>query len=276
MENDKSSTAQSGTRSSSSPSLLSLPPEVRLQILRYLLRGEEHDYKTICPFRGKISDLWGLYPNILRACSKIYEEGSTVLYEENRFQITGYADEYGALDLVPNVLYHKNLARIKHLSLELVQTYKYCHKITPECVALMLRYVERTGCSLKTLWFNFLLECPWDFAQLKLNHLRYPPRRLDTLDGTLSLLHDHKVLNVHRGIGIVLRTDDESDATRFGGFVESVAEATGWTAFLLRHLTVDYSNGAEPMNHVWIWIVQEKEPDTHITRETRNHTPIDT
>lgn len=74
------------------PSLFRLPTELRLQILRYLLKSSTvitnpHTY-------GSSAAQDKLIPNfhtfILRACRQVYLEGSAILYQENTFRFTNW------------------------------------------------------------------------------------------------------------------------------------------------------------------------------------------
>jgi len=109
-------TDQASTKSRARPSLLGLPVELRLKILRHLLRIDDNrESYTRRPPSGSIQDLLRLdprhileappfrhrgsqeingsppviircplYPDILMTCKKLHREGRTVLYAENK------------------------------------------------------------------------------------------------------------------------------------------------------------------------------------------------
>ena len=64
-------------------SLLNLPAEIRLQILRMLLRREDGIPACLDSYVNPL----GLYAQILRTCTTMSEERSVVLYQENTFEL---------------------------------------------------------------------------------------------------------------------------------------------------------------------------------------------
>ncbi|KAF3939970.1 hypothetical protein ABW19_dt0210359 [Dactylella cylindrospora] len=82
-----------------SPNLLTIPPEIRLMVLEYLLISQNFSEETGQPevwpysstgdysFAAFDEKTPALYPQILRTCKKIYEEGIALLYSKNTFCI---------------------------------------------------------------------------------------------------------------------------------------------------------------------------------------------
>lgn len=80
-------------------SLLRLPYDIRLQILRYLLRCGGVQYE-LCLDTSRLIlfnhygcqpypyERHGIFPSILETCRLMYDEGSAVLYGENRFKLS--------------------------------------------------------------------------------------------------------------------------------------------------------------------------------------------
>ena len=109
------------------PTLLTLPYDVKVQILKELLWSEQtveinkvwnglnHNYK------GKLKGMWQqFWPAILRTCRTLYEDGVHILYNLNAFEI--YFDPFSRrnyiLEWVNNITY-RNFLNVSNLNLSL-------------------------------------------------------------------------------------------------------------------------------------------------------------
>lgn len=243
------------------PELLSLPVELRLHIFRYLVLTEDKIYP-------QWENCWlreGLRRNILRTCSQLYEEASTILYEENTFAYRAEACAYGSHHFA-SFIYHKDLTRIKHLWLEIYETDT---QITAKCVSSMLRHTLRIGCSLTTLELRFrfrshryiapVFGCPP--PPLSAYHDR--SRFLDHLRGKFSIIQDICALKVQQSITVFVFTGEESDGEEMGGFVDAVAATTGWKKELQDHTTRTIDSDEKRYTQCfWTWVLRaRKQPD---------------
>ena len=178
----------------------------------------------------------------LRTCSQLYEDASTILYEENTFRYECHADEEGNLRKITDAFYHKSLVRVKHISVDFIQIN---NSLTARCVASVLRKLLEIGCSLKTFTLRFFV-----LSYLRPSHIDdlFPylrnsdnVRSLDKLDGMTDILKDSKAPRVHQRIVVSVSGIMESDYKAIEGFVNSVPATTGWTAALRDCTTKSYS-----------------------------------
>lgn len=109
------------------PSLLRLPTELRVHILRYLLRRTAPitnprivDHEASKENRTPVSDV-----SILRTCRRIYLEGSPILYQENTFRFT--EGKTWTTFLLSRFSIHRD--GIRHLEIDTIVAEHYCHRI---------------------------------------------------------------------------------------------------------------------------------------------------
>ncbi|KAF6233359.1 hypothetical protein HO173_008291 [Letharia columbiana] len=156
------------------PSFLSLPPELRLQIYRYLLchsswiqarTFETPRWPIINRAQKLLPDcerealrVFSLESAVLRTCRTVYSEAKPVLYGQNTFLYSCVASkfvtEYGMIGFLD-----KRLKHIQHLKLE-IEDITWCGVSTAESVARAIQYFVERGCELGT--FELILNQLWD------------------------------------------------------------------------------------------------------------------
>lgn len=139
---------------------LSLPPEVRVEIYRCLLRHDlwiwpqrnntsEYWSRFIQPKRATVTNNFSLESAILRTCRRIYSEATSVLYGENGFRyLYGTSilnDDDDSKTKIPDV----KMQYMKHLQLR-VQEPQWLFEIAAESVAAAIQYFVRRNCDLRT------------------------------------------------------------------------------------------------------------------------------
>ena len=113
------------------PSLLSLPRELRDEILQYLLvvRNDETWQDPIEPIDhdGNSTRPWDLqFVTILRTCSQLYHEGRELLYGQSRFEFSSPRELWSFYNKI-NIT-HANSLLIKRMTLilNIGGVYEYC------------------------------------------------------------------------------------------------------------------------------------------------------
>ena len=154
------------------PSLLGLPPEVRLEIYRHLLVHHESiqpqilrnlDYYTgirraeraISNTRSHPVRDFSPKTAILRTCRQIYGEAVSILYGENTFLYSCDVSIFNNEDYIKVGFPDQNVHLIRHLRIE-VEPKSDFEPILPISVAATIQYFARRGCELQT--FDLLLE----------------------------------------------------------------------------------------------------------------------
>lgn len=194
---------------------LSLPQEVRLNIYRHLLLREATiKTRDLCPFdKGQEQPL---HPAILLTSRAIYREASSVLYEENTFELA-YRPGYAADNHLHDFCISK-WERINHLEIHFDDYYDRI--IMPATIVAMLGAAILCE-SLKTLRVDIYL----------MNHgagyesLSWEQGKLDWKAEIPKALCSFKV---QQRININLSARDESRGQQFQGFVDAVVAANGW------------------------------------------------
>lgn len=236
------------------PPFLSLPLEIRLQILRYLVLGEGKIYPQHPT--GKWATQYHM--RILETCSQLYEEASTVFYGENT---TGYQcliEREGAWRPIESCLSQRNLARIRHVEIAI---YPWKIEYTAKALFSMLRYLLRTGCALRTLKLGFFISNLENMgngpAKTTRNHLASGGWRR----GRASAVDRLCALKVQQRVEVFLSTGNIHDGDEFRDFVDGVAVSRGWSVELLKYevhkipLTKAGQIKAIRTLYEWTWIL---------------------
>ena len=136
------------------PEFLSLPPEIRLQIYRYLLLSRpwitpelparQYPY-PYSPTR--------IYPNVLRTCRMIHEEAFNVLFGENVFWFRCSASAFGGYKPASTRnIPRDNLKRIEQMEIEVNQDHFLRNRIA---ICSVINNVTIFDDSLRLLRLHF-------------------------------------------------------------------------------------------------------------------------
>lgn len=142
------------------PSFLTLPPELRLQIYRYLLchSSEIELQKTELPkcqavYRHRIyeaTEALSLESAISVMCRTVYAEAKPVLYGENIFSFLCWTIHFNIDEYRKTGFAYKNLKHLKHPILEVEEDPRFELEIAVEGVADTIQYLVERGADLRT------------------------------------------------------------------------------------------------------------------------------
>ena len=236
-------------------SFLSLPPELRVQIYRYLLcrnswiqpqrssdmKGWPCEVQAISARAPGLLTSIGPGPSteyspesaILRTCRIIYTEAMPVLYGENSFLYICCKSVLNQADYPKAGFPDKNLNFMKHLELE-VQEEQWVVEISGESIAAAILHFLKGGCDLRT--FKLTLFEAWDLSDGE-EYTGYLVSKICTsseLVASLVALPVSESLTVSIGFGPYdRRYDDEirrGARDEYQGFVNRLALEKGMNA----------------------------------------------
>ena len=168
-------------------SFLSLPPELRLQIYRYLLCHSS----WIQLHRSE--NPWYLYTEatslesaILRTCRTIYSEAFPILYGEDTFlyqcQTTSLSN--GIVSKIADI----HLNRVRHLKLQIVVA-SYYEEVAAARFAATIQYLIKRDCDLHTLKLELHEHVAGDYDGIRDHMLR----KITASQGVMAALAELKV-----------------------------------------------------------------------------------
>lgn len=254
------------------PSLPTLPAEIRVQILQYLL----WDRNCVCPQPRMPKNL---HPAVLRTSRTIYQEGAHILYEKNTFFYRFSANRYGGFERFDRVLQDENMARVKHLEMHF---YSLRATLTAGCVSWALGSFSCWVTSLKTLRLSFntdphhgprltTLQRDSDPTDGKSVDLLCQPWQEENSRYVIS--EDISAFRVQKSIELCFYARFLDDTEQFGHFAQFVATRLGWSATMVEHTARDnsdwgdathdgssngssYNTSYHDYDYTWLWRLQ--------------------
>ncbi|KAJ9602153.1 hypothetical protein H2200_013273 [Cladophialophora chaetospira] len=219
------------TSSSKICPLLDLPAEVRIIILRYLLKQDEplaylrhpvivtRKYYLTEYFAWEFDRYWGLKlsPAILRTCKHLYKEGFPILYDENKFTFHLLLQQEGpVVRVIPDVDSCRRkrqaaLTNIKHFVVKIMPTDDI---LTDMAISDNLQY-------RKTIENGLAVFCQ-ELSSIVTNNVTVDLLTSETFD--TSLLSRFKYLRCKQIDFLVdgKPATDPSDVAKFGGYKAAV------------------------------------------------------
>ena len=228
---------------------LLLPPEIRVQILRYLVLGEGKVY----PQYPKRQWTTQYHMHILQTCSRLYEEGSAIFYGENTIGYQCQIVRGREWRPVESCLSSNNLAMIRHIHIDF---YPWRLWLTPQALNLMLVYLLRTGCSLKTLNLRFYFSDHEDpISRKHLVPLRWRRGRARLIDKLCAL-------KVQQQVEVFVSTGNREDKLEFSQLIKPFAATGGWKRKLQKYevhkVPLERTRRTEKYDtlYEWTWLLR--------------------
>ena len=201
---------------------LSLPPEIRMQILRYLVLGEG----KVHPQYPKGQWTTQYHMRILETCSQLYEEASAIFYAENIIEYEYLMHRDGTWVPIESFLSENNLARFRNVQ---VAFYSWQSPFTPKALISMLRYLLRIGCSLRTLNLRFFISSREDPN----TGSRLATRRWHR--ATAAVFNRLRALKVQQIVEVFVSSRNRHDGEDFDEFMKPLTWVRGWRKELQKY-----------------------------------------
>ena len=227
------------TQLTAKPSILSLPPEVRREVYRYVLVSHHSTIelrvkRTTKPgMYWRSSDDWDDRINraILRTCRLIYEEALSVFYEQHTFSFECRWNIQGECRTFNRLRSDHSFKSLRHLELDINRSYDSRSLLRVDIEAT-LGHVETFGCSLSTLRLRFL-----PTGQVPQTD---PSQDFQTEEEVIERISNQIYrLGVKEKIEIEFTTcpDRKAGCEQIQGFVDAIAASKKWKS---RKTTIVY------------------------------------
>lgn len=143
------------------PTLLQLPTELRIHILRYLLKSSlpMTNPHIHCQGASEGRSIRTVHVHILRTCRRIYLEGSPILYQENTFRFTEWSSWFSFK--FSSFPIHRD--GIRHLEIHTTVAERYCHRAFHVPGVGIVADMRTRG----PVGWDWPWESPWHFPNLR-------------------------------------------------------------------------------------------------------------